>query len=139
MAPRRFALIAGIFMLVTGIFAFVPTLSTHPLTLPFLRLEASYGYFLDIFPMNIMNKIALILFGIAGIAVSNSLSASISYSKVIFIVMGLLAISGFFPGLNTMFGYWPLYGAEILMHAIFSALGGYFGYAYVQQRRVAHG
>lgn len=83
--------------------------------------------------MNILNKIALIVFGLVGIAASsgrtNDLPRSIAYSRWVFFVMGALAILGLIPQTNTLFGYAPLFGYEVLAHAFLAALGGYFGYA----------
>lgn len=130
MHPRRFALIAGIIMLAMGVFAFIVP---GPMAgLPVLNLENSYGFFLNLFPMNVLNKVALIAFGIAGIAAANmkttSLPNSIRWSKLVFFVMGALAILGLFPETNTLGGYWPLFGMEFWAHAAFSILGAYFGF-----------
>lgn len=146
MSSRKFALIGGSVMLVMGLFALIPTLSVYTPSLPSLNVEASYGYFLRIFPMNIFNKLALIIFGITGILCSNTIaleeraqsSASINrkndmtlsilWSRVVLYVMGVLAILGIFQQTNTLGGYWPLFGNEIWFHALFAVLGGYFGY-----------
>jgi hypothetical protein len=42
--------------------------------------------------------------------------------------MGALALIGLFPQTNTLFGYWPLFGFEIIAHGIFALIGGYYGY-----------
>lgn len=133
MHPRRFALIGGILMLVMGVLAFVPGLSRDVgLSLPALKVTNSYGAFLGFFPMNVFNKMALIGFGLAGIFAATrratSLPASIKWSRYVFIVMGLLAILGMIPATNTLFGYWPLFGGEIVVHGVFAVLGAYFGY-----------
>lgn len=131
MDPRRFALIGGIVMLVFGVFALIAPGSVDGL--PALNQETSYGLFLGLFPMNVINKAALIIFGIAGIAAANakftSLPMSIHWSRAVLFVMGLLAIMGLIPQTNTLFGYAPLFRGEIVTHAIFALLGGYFGYA----------
>lgn len=132
MSTRNFALIGGIVMLAMGCLALVPTLNTGMETLPVLYLNQSYGLFLNLFPMNILNKAALIIFGLAGMACyysrENSIHYSIIYSKVVFWVMGALAILGLFPQTNTLSGYWPLFGYEVMAHGLFAVIGGYFGY-----------
>lgn len=134
MRPTKFAFWGGIVMLAMGVLAFLPALSLLPSEagLPALQVEASYGAFLGNFPMNVFNKTALILFGLAGIAVSyspaRSLPLSIKWSQAVFVVMGVLAVLGLIPSTNTLFGYWPLFGGEVLAHGIFAALGAYFGY-----------
>lgn len=131
MSIRRFALIGGVVMFVMGILALVPDLSRTAAYLPELQVTNSYGVFLGLFPMNIFNKLALIAFGIAGVmsARAESPLTAVKYSRTVALVMGTLAVFGFIPGLNTLYGYWPLFGGEILAHGAFAVLGAYFGYA----------
>lgn len=133
MHPRNFALWGGLIMLVLGVLALIPGLSSYPVTLPPLVLEASYGLFLGVFAMNVLNKLALIILGVAGLvaafAKNTSLPASISYSRWVFAIMGVLAILGLFPGTNTLGGYWPLFGHEVWFHALIALVGAYFGFA----------
>ncbi|MBX3018155.1 MAG: DUF4383 domain-containing protein [Bdellovibrionaceae bacterium] len=133
MHPQRFALFGGILMLVIGAVALIPALVGSNASLPPLMNETSYGLFLGFFPMNVFNKIALITFGIAGIVASQmkgtELPSSIRYSRIVFFVFGALAVLGLIPATNTLFGYWPLFGGEILAHAAFALVGAYYGYA----------
>lgn len=136
MSSKKFAFTAGSAMLLLGLFALIPALTVYNnQTLPTLKLSASYGYFLGIFPMNILNKIALIFFGVTGIACSNAsasggnvISPSTLWSRILFYAMAVLAILGAFGPTNTFGGYWPLFGNEIWFHALFSVLGGFYGY-----------
>lgn len=120
-------------MLLIGIVSLIPGIEGSAVSLPALTLDTSYGLFLGLFAMNIVNKVALILFGVAGIAVAsmkfNSLPRSITWSRTVAIVMGIAAILGFIPQTNTFFGYWPLFGFEALAHAAFAIVGAYFGFA----------
>jgi len=134
MRPRQFALIAGIVMVVVGILAFIPGLNTVPAEgMPALNVDSSYGLFLGFIPMNALNKILSIAMGAVGIAVAyapaTSLPGSIRWSRVLFVLSGILAILGLFPQTNTLFGYMPLYGWNIVTSAVFAILGAYFGFA----------
>ncbi len=133
MFPKRFALIGGIIMLAMGLFSLIPQLVGSAQGLPALYVEQSYGLFLGLFPMNVLNKVALIIFGLAGIYAANkkftNLPASIKFSRWTFFVMGPLAILGLIPQTNTLFGYWPLFGNDIWLHAAFAVVGAYFGFA----------
>jgi hypothetical protein len=132
MNPRNFALVAGIIMLAMGLFSLVPTWQGSIETLPNLNVETSYGLFLGLFPMNIFNKVALIVFGAAGIwagsARFNSLPYSIWYARIVGVIFGVAAILGLFPQTDTLFGYWPLFRGEIVTHAVFSLLGLTYGF-----------
>ena len=131
MDTKRFAYISGVVMLALGIVAlFVPG---SPAGLPYLDVDTNYGAFLGMFPMNILNKLALVGFGIAGIAVARAklsgVPSAVQYSRWLFYVMGALAVLGMIPQTNTLRGTWPLFGGDIILHVIFSAAGAYYGYA----------
>lgn len=133
MDPKKFALIGGIVMLAMGAISLVPSYVGFSDGLPLLNLDTSYGLFMGYFPMNIVNKVALIVFGFAGIIASslkyNALPRSILFSRVVFFVMGAAAILGLIPQTSTFFGYWPLFGGEVIAHAAFAVIGAYFGFA----------
>lgn len=119
-------------MLALGLAAFIPALSrtAEEAELPPLKVDASYGQFLGIFPLNIFNKAALVLFGAAGILASRSESETpaLVYARTVAFSMAPLAILGAIPRTQTLFGYWPLFGAEVSTHGAFAALGAYAGF-----------
>jgi hypothetical protein len=82
--------------------------------------------------MNVINKLVLVAFGVAGIAIGSNVKGnvinSIWYSRAVFLAMGLLAILGLIPATNTLNGYVPLYGADVVVHAVIAVIGLYFGY-----------
>jgi hypothetical protein len=130
MSAKKFAYVGGIIMLIMGVTSLIPGLVGNHDSLPLLKVQASYGLFLGIFPMNILNKLALMIFGISGIAASkrNNLDYSINYSRIVFFAMGLFSLLGIFPATNTLGGYWPLFGNEALAHGAFALMGGYCGF-----------
>ena len=130
MSARKFALYGGITMFLMGFVSIIPGLEGSSAGLPELKIETSYGLFLGLFPMNILNKIALIVFGIAGIAAGRPADTSypIHYSRMVFFVMGLAALLGVYDSTDTLFGYWPLFGGEIIAHGIFAVIGGICGF-----------
>ena len=133
MHPKRFALIGGIIMLAVGVLALIPNFVGLADGLPVLRVQESYGYFLGLVPMNIVNKLVLVFIGAAGIYSANerftNLPASIHYSRWVFAIMGALAVLGLIPRTNTLFGYAPLFGYDIVVHAALAVVGAYFGFA----------
>jgi len=76
MFTKKFARTFGLLMLGTGLFALVPGLSLYDQPLPNLNIESSYGSFLGIFPMNMVNKLVLMLMGIIGVSCGNAISSS---------------------------------------------------------------
>ena len=135
---KNFALIGALIMMTMGLISFLPKMNVTE-GLPSLSINTSYGMFLDLFPMNIFNKLLLIAFGISGLSAyfttKNTLHYSIVFSRVLFWIMGALSILGLFPQTNTLFGYWPLFGFEIIVHGIFALLGGYYGYIAENEER----
>lgn len=134
MAIRKFALFGGLAMLamlVICVLSLIPALSSSNGHLPALKVLDSSGMFLGIFPMNILNKAALLVFGGAGIIAARreNLNASIGYARVVAIFMGIMAVLGFIPSMNTFYGYLPLYGGEVVAHGAFAIAGAYYGYA----------
>lgn len=131
MSPRIFALWGGIAMIVLAAGAFFIPGSVEGL--PPLLVEYSYGLFLGLVPMNIVTKAVLALFGILGIwcAMSSnvSLPRSIWYCRLVFVSMAVLMVLGLLPSTNTLFGYWPLFGGDVVFHAIVGVIAGFYGFA----------
>lgn len=136
MAVRKYALISGILYVALGIASLVPALSTMPAEYPRMRLDVSYGAFLGLFPQNIVNKIAILVFGVAGIAASRSRrdSASVAYARAVAVVMGAAAVLGVIPATQTFFGLWPLWGNEAVLHGANALIGAIFGFAVATQQ-----
>lgn len=130
MSAKKFAFYGGIIMFFIGLISLIPGLEGSSLDLPDLKVEVSYGRFLGLFPMNIFNKITLLIFGIAGIAagrVTDS-SYSIHYSRIVFFFMGTAAFFGFYNATNTLNDYWPLFSGDIIIHGVFAVIGGICGF-----------
>ncbi len=130
MNARKFALYGGIVFLTIGFLSFIPGLEGTYDNLIRLDMNVSYARFLGVFPMNLYNKGALMTFGIIGIMVAREekLIHSIHFARAVFLAMVPLAILGMIPATETLFGQWPLYGAEAAAHAFFGLIGGYFGF-----------
>jgi hypothetical protein len=145
MAARKYALVAGILYVVIAVLSLNPSFSTHPAWLPSIKLDVSYGLFLNEFVQNIVNKVALLLFGIAGIVVArvgapeDAERHSIIFARTVCFVMGGAAILGFIHPTQNLFRIWPLWGAEAIFHAVNALIGGYVGFFYAHFiERVRH-
>ncbi len=132
MNPRRFSLIAGSIMILLALLSFIPGLNQSPEGLPPLQLETNYGVFLGFLPLNILTQLALLVFGAGGLVAyfskNKSLPNSIRHARWVAYVMGLAAVLGMIPATQTLFGYWPLFGNEVIVHGTFAVLGAYFGF-----------
>lgn len=133
MQPRKIALAFGLFNLIIGVLALVPSLTGSSDGLPAIELSVSYGRFLDIFALNLMNKLALVAVGIAGIMASTSdvkvLVNVFRYFRAVCVLSLAMAILGLIPQTNTVFGLWPLFGeANVIASLVFAAVSGSYAY-----------
>lgn len=126
MNSKKFALYGGSIMVFLGVVSLIPGLEGSTAGLPALKVDTSYGLFLNMFPLNIFNKIALIAFGIEGIITGRSkhTAYSLTYGSLVFFVMGALSLLGLFPQTNTLGGLWPLFGGEVIAHGLFAITAG---------------
>jgi hypothetical protein len=128
-AIRRFALILGIVFLVVGIGGFIPGL-TQPHTHPDVMVTAGLGLLMGLFPVNVIHNLAHLIFGVWGLMASRSEGASRTYGKGVFVAYAVLTVMGLVSAmrLHTGFGFVPLYGHDIWLHAVLAAVGFYFGF-----------
>lgn len=128
-ALRRFALVFGIVFLLVGIAGFIPGMM-QPHSHPDVMVTAGLGLLMGLFPVNVLHNAAHLLFGAWGLLASRSDPASRTYGKAVAIGYGLLTVMGFITAmrLHTAFGFVPLYGHDIWLHAILTAGGLYFGF-----------
>lgn len=129
MSPRTFALGSGLLYLALGAVSLHPAFSMRPYDLPPLHLDVSYGLLFGFFAQNVLNKIALLAFGVAGLLVAfsgpESRKRSIVYARAVAIVMGVAAGLGLHPTTSTVFGYCPLWGYQAAFHAVNALLASY--------------
>ncbi len=129
MNTRTFALVWGILFLLITASGLIPGL-WHPAgpDHPDLRIESQYGDALGLWPVNILHNIVHLLFGVWGIVASRSWDGARTYAKAVAIVYSLFVIMGLVPGLDTTFGFVPLFGNDIWLHILLAAPAYYFGF-----------
>jgi hypothetical protein len=126
---QNFALLFGIVYALVGVLGFVPGfLQPTPAEAPGLVVTSSYGYLLGIFPVNALHNLVHIVTGLIGIVGSRASNSARLYSRCVAIVFGVLTIMGFVPGLNTTLGLIPLFGADVMLHALTTLAASYFGW-----------
>jgi len=134
-AFRRFSLIFGIVFLLVGIAGFIPGITT-PHQHPDVMVTAGLGLVLGLFPVNVLHNAAHLLFGVWGLVASRTDSASRTYGQVVAIAYAVLTVMGLITAMNlhTAFGFVPLYGHDIWLHAALAIVGFYFGF--VREHRI---
>ena len=128
MNTRTFALIFGIVFLVIGAGGFIPGINQTAVPDPALKMTDGFGHELGLFPVNILHNIVHLLFGIWGILAYRSYGGARTYFRVVAIVYGLLTIMGLLEPTRTTFGFIPIYGNDVWLHAVLALVAAYFGW-----------
>lgn len=129
-AGQYFCLIAGIFFLLLGIAGLIPGLVqyTEATSKTSEAYGMAYGYIAGVIPTNGNHAFIRIVVGLLGIAASISLGSSRLYSRLLAVSYGLFAVLGLIPYTNTFFGTIPIFGSDVLLHAVSAAIAFYYGF-----------
>lgn len=133
---RKCALALGIFFLTIGIAGFVPSLITLPTeqydTYYLYRAEEIYsqgfGFLFGLFPTNLFHNLIHLAVGMFGIAAASTEGGARFYNRSFAITYALIAVMGLLPLTKTFFGVMPVFGNNVWLNAISSAIAGYFGF-----------
>jgi hypothetical protein len=129
MKTSTFALLAGIAYLGAGLLGLVPAmLMPPPPEAPPASFGLLYGYLLGLFPMNIVLTALHLGIGVWGIAAWRGAANATSFARALAMLYGALAVMGMIPLLNTVFGWIPIHGNNVWLHAATAALAAYFGW-----------
>src|SRR5262245_3810759 len=126
---RVFALLTGIVFGLVALMGSLPaTLLPPPADAPPLHMESGYGYIFGLFPVNVLHTAVHLLIAAWGLLASLSVSASRTFAKGLAILYGLLAVMGLIPALSTTFGWIPLFGHDVWLHALTAVIAAWFGF-----------
>ena len=127
MNTRTFALILGIAFLLAGVAGFFP--APVPPDAPPLTMDHGYGMALGMLPVNTLHNLVHLLFGALGLIAYAGLFSTRLYAQIVAISYLLLTVLGLLPATNTTFGLIPIYGADVVLHAVIGLAAAYFGFA----------
>lgn len=125
---KKFALIFGIVYTLIGILGFVPGIVTMPDVEAGLMADTAHGRLLGLFPVNLWHNLVHLAVGIWGIVAAKGFGSAVFYARANAVLFALLALLGFFPPTNTLFGIAPLYSHDIWLHGLNAVIAGYFGF-----------
>lgn len=129
MKTRSFALIFGLAYLGAGLLGLIPAaLMPPPADAPPTSFTLLYGYLLGLFPVNVLHSAVHLAIGFWGLAASRDATGAKVYGRSLAILYGVLAVMGLIPGLNNVFGFIPLHGHDVWLHAGTAAIAAYFGW-----------
>jgi len=127
MQSRQAALVLGIVLIILGVLALIPGVTVAPrVDAPPLHWHAGYGYFLGLFPTNVLLNFLRIALGIGGVVCSLRLLWARGYLRVMTVVTFAAVWFGIIPGLRTLGGFMPLYGNEVWFHLVLLAIVAFY-------------
>lgn len=124
---RTFALLFGIVFLAVGILGFVPG-AAEPATHEGLTMTQNSAMLLGLFPVNLLHNVVHILFGLWGLAAYRSVGGAVGYFRAVAVIYALLTVLGLLPQTQTLFGFVPLHGNDVILHAVLAIVAAYFGF-----------
>ena len=135
---KTLALVFGVVFLAIGAAGFIPGMTHEPMTAPAagapaLTMTQSSGDLLGLFPVNLLHNAAHLLFGIWGLLAARSVGGARGYFRAVAIGYGLLTVLGLLPQTQTFFGFIPLHGNDVWLHAVLALAGAYFGFIHKER------
>ena len=118
----------GVVWILIGVFGFVPGITVMGPPEMGVTVAAFYGHLFGLIPVNIVHDIAALLIGGWGVWAASSSGQALTYARIAAIIFAALAVAGFIPSLNTVFGLLPLFGAGIWPHALAAVAAAYVGW-----------
>ena len=126
---ETFAFFCGIAYLAIGLLGLIPqAVQPPPSQAPHLDVALLQGYLLGLFPVNIVHNGLHVAVGAWGIVAGRSVASPKLYARTVAIAFAVLALLGLAPGMDTLFGFVPLHGNDIWLHAGTAGLATYFGW-----------
>ena len=127
---RNFVLTLGVIYLLVGVLGFFPgSVHAPPTGAPDgVTTDTVYGNVLGLFPVNGLHNVFHLTIGILALGAYRSLSRSITVSRGLAILFGMLTVMGLIPMFSTTFGLIPLFGHNVWLHAATAVIAAYFGY-----------
>jgi uncharacterized protein DUF4383 len=134
---RQFARWFGVIYILVGILGFIPGVNIMRMPEMGITAATSYGYLLGLFPVNLVHNCVHLAIGIWGVTSAGTFANARTYARSLAVILGVLTIAGFFPGLNTLFGLAPLFGNDIWLHALSAIAAAYVGWGAPQETATA--
>ena len=117
---KRVALVFGIVFLLIGLLGLLQPGGRE------MGADPAPHVLLGMFPVNLLHNLVHLLFGVWGIAASRSFAGAKSYAQIAGVIYVVLAVLGFIA--PTTFGFIPIGGNDIWLHAVLGIVLAYFGF-----------
>lgn len=117
---KRVALVFGIIFLLIGILGLLAPGGRQ------MGADPAPHLLLGLFPVNLLHNIVHLVFGVWGLVASRSFGAAKSYAQIGGVIYIVLALAAFMS--PTTFGFIPIGGNAIWLHAVLGVALAYFGF-----------
>jgi hypothetical protein len=112
------------------VLGFVPgATQAPPADAPEIGVANGYSYLLGLFPVNAVHNVIHLVIGVVGLTAYGGFIGAQTFARGLAVVYGLLAIMGVIPALQTVFGYAPIFGHDVWLHAVTALAAAYVGWA----------
>lgn len=139
MATSAFAVLLGFAYLALGLLGLVPAmLAPPPADAPPTNFALLYGYLFGLFPVNVVHSALHVALGFWGVCAGAQKCSAVAYARALAVLLGVLALLGLFPATNTLFGFMPIDGHDVWLHALTAVVAAHFGWrlpSRVRERR----
>jgi hypothetical protein len=126
----------GVVFTLVGLLGFVAP-PPPPDALP-LTMDHGHGFALGLFPVNTLHNIVHLLFGALGFMAAAGIGLSArGYFQFLAVSYLLLALMGTIPATQTTFGFIPIYGNDVWLHALVGLASAVIGFTRVFDARPA--
>ena len=131
------ARILGVLFLVAGIAGLIPAIApAAPFEAPVVTLDTAYRLIGGIFPVNAAHDAIHLIFGLLGLAAGLRFGIAVAYCRIVAFSYLVLVVLGLIPLTNTLFGVAPIYGWDVVLHAVVAVVALYAGYGRGSQETV---
>lgn len=122
---KAFSTLIGFCFTLLGVMGAIPVIhAPWPDSAPDLIIENAYGYLFGILPRNLLLNALHIIIGSVILYASRSDYTAYMSLRFAAIMFFLLALLGLFPFTETLFGFMPLFGPNVLLHGL-TAIGSF--------------
>ena len=137
MWSRYTALILAVAFAGAGLLGFLPAALSPPSGPSDLVITSMHGDLLGLFPVNVVHNLIHLAFALWGFfAFFSGAVSSRGYLRSVAVIYIALAVMGFIPGLNTVFGLVPIHGNDIWLHLLLGGVAGWVGFFMTDRDRV---
>jgi hypothetical protein len=88
-------------------------------------INIGYGYLFGLFPTNLVHNLVHLAVGFWGITSARDPKRALLYCQGFAILYSLITVMGLLPVASTTFGFMPIFGGNVLLNLVATAIAAY--------------